>query len=74
MHHGGPTTGDNDNLIDITTLTQLNGIRYDLDGNGLSATGDDAVSYYTARFPGHYPGYGLPRCLHRLRAAGRPGL
>lgn len=26
--------GDNDGLIGVTTLAQLNAIRYDLDGNG----------------------------------------
>ena len=49
---------DNDNLIDITTLTQLNGIRYDLDGDGRN-TGDDAVNYYAA-FSGITQGMGCP--------------
>ena len=49
---------DNDNLIDITTLSQLNVIRYDLDGDGLN-TGDDAVNYYAA-FSGITQGMGCP--------------
>ena len=50
--------GDNDNLIDITTLAQLNGIRYDLDGNGRN-TGDDALGY-AAAFPGATKSMGCP--------------
>ena len=49
---------DNDNLIDITTLAQLNGIRYDLDGNGRN-TGDDALGY-AAAFPGATKSMGCP--------------
>ena len=41
---------DNDNLIDITTLHQLNALRYDPDGNGLP---DNTANYsaYTGGFP-----------------------
>ena len=49
---------DNDNLIDITTLGQLNGIRYDLDGNGRT-TGADSVGYLAA-FPGVSRDMGCP--------------
>ena len=49
---------DKDNLIDITTLAQLNGIRYDLDGNGRN-TGDDALGY-AAAFPGATKSMGCP--------------
>ena len=49
---------DNDNLIDITTLAQLNGIRYDLDGNGRT-TGADSVGYLAA-FPGVSRSMGCP--------------
>ena len=42
---------DDDGLIDITTLTQLDAIRYDLDGNGIIADADDAAAYLRA-FPG----------------------
>ncbi len=38
--------GDGDGLIDITTLAQLNAIRYDLDGNG-----DATHAVYAAAFP-----------------------
>ena len=49
---------DNDNLIDITSLAQLNGIRYDLDGDGRN-TGDDALGYLKA-FPGVSRDMGCP--------------
>ena len=49
---------DNDNLIDITSLAQLNGIRYDLDGNGRT-TGADSVGYLAA-FPGVSRDMGCP--------------
>ena len=41
---------DDDNLIDITTLAQLNAIRHDLDGNGDPASGAGTTAYNTA-FP-----------------------
>ena len=50
-----PTTGnvdydaDNDGLIEVSNLAQLNAIRYDLDGNGQVASGDQ-TNYDTA-FP-----------------------
>ena len=40
---------DNDGLIEITTLAQLNAMRWDLDGNGAVASGDQ-TNYDTA-FP-----------------------
>ncbi len=49
---------DNDNLIDIATLAQLNGIRYDLNGDGRN-TGDDALAY-AAAFPGATKSMGCP--------------
>ena len=42
--------GDDDGLIDVSTLLQLNAIRYDLDGDGVIAT-SSAVAYGNA-FPG----------------------
>ena len=42
--------GDDDGLIDVSTLLQLNAIRYDLDGDGMIAT-SSAVAYGNA-FPG----------------------
>ena len=50
---------DNDNLIDITTLSQLDAVRHDLNGDGRSATGDGAVSY-AAAFPSLTQGMGCP--------------
>ncbi len=38
---------DNDGLIDITTLAQLNALRWDLDGDGTASSGDE-FSYGTA--------------------------
>ena len=40
---------DNDGLIDVSTLAQLNAIRWDLDGNGVASSGNE-TSYATA-FP-----------------------
>ena len=52
-HGTSPATvdydADNDGLIDVSTLAQLNAIRYDLDGNGQVASGDQ-TNYDTA-FP-----------------------
>ena len=43
---------DNDNgLIDITTLAQLDAIRYDLNGNGDTGTGNPAYTAYNDAFP-----------------------
>ena len=47
--------GDNDSLIEVSTLSQLNAIRWDLDGDG-SAT-DPA---YDAAFPNAQAGMGCP--------------
>ena len=55
--------GDNDNLIDITTLAQLDAVRYDLNGDGRIATGDDSVKYAKA-FPSMSQGMGcLAACI-----------
>ena len=40
---------DGDNLIEVSNLVQLNAIRYDLDGNGTVASGDQAN--YDIAFP-----------------------
>ena len=40
---------DGDNLIEVSTLAQLNAIRYDLDGNGTVTAGDQAN--YDIAFP-----------------------
>ena len=47
---------DNDNLIDITSLAQLNAIRYDLNGDGTVATTD--TMNYNAAFPNAMSGMG----------------
>ncbi len=41
--------GDNDGLIDVTSLLQLNAIRYDLNGDGLpTGTNADTIAYANA--------------------------
>ena len=50
---------DDDNLIDITSLLELTGLRHDLDSDGRSATGAAAVGYQKA-FPGVQAGMGCP--------------
>ena len=47
---------DDDNLIDITTLAQLDAIRHDLDGNGVPSSGGSAA--YNAAFPTPASGLG----------------
>ena len=62
--------GDNDGLIEVSTLAQLNAIRWDLDGDG-SAT----EPAYTAAFPERSSRHGVPlRGMHGLRVDRRPGL
>ena len=64
---------DEDGLIEISSLAQLNAIRWDLDGDG-AATGANASDYANV-FPAPAPGMGCPDgsdagrrpgCLHRL--------
>ena len=47
---------DGDDLIEISTLAQLNAIRYDADGNGSVSAADQAN--YTAAFDNAIPGRG----------------
>ena len=63
---------DNDNLIDVTSLAQLNAIRYDLNGDG--AVADSDTMNYNAAFPRRRLGHGLPGHLHRLRVDEQLGL
>ena len=42
---------DDDGLIEITTLDQLNAVRYDLDGDGAPAAGATSTREYGAAFP-----------------------
>ena len=60
---------DNDNLIDVRTLAQLDAIRYDLNGDGVSVWGDGALQYANA-FPGLTAGMGCPAACagYELRA------
>ncbi len=51
--------GNNNNLIDVNSLAQLNAMRYDLDGDGLSSAGAGAVTYLAA-FPGVSTAMGCP--------------
>ena len=57
---------DGDNLIEVTTLSQLNAIRHDLNGDGKLDFSDEGESVYADAFPGidstsnsSYKGYEL---------------
>ena len=49
---------DSDGLVEITTLLQLNAVRYDLDGDGAVLTGDQTA--YDNAFPGAANNMGCP--------------
>ena len=49
-HQRGDYDGDDDGLIDITTLAQLDAVRRDLNGDGTVAAGADLTAY-NAAFP-----------------------
>ena len=49
-HQRSDYDGDNDGLIDITTLAQLDAVRRDLNGDGTVAAGADLTAY-NAAFP-----------------------
>ena len=49
---------DGDNLLEVATLTHLDALRYDLDGNGVSARTPAAARAYLAAFPGISAGMG----------------
>ena len=49
---------DNDGLIEIDSATKLNAVRWDLDGNGTVATGDQ--TNYSNAFPNAVSGMGCP--------------
>ena len=57
---------DGDGLIEISTLAQLNAVRWDLDGDGAADNGANESSYATA-FPICRRGHGLPHHLRRCR-------
>ena len=50
---------DEDGLIEISTLAQLNALRWDLDGDGAASSGN--ASSYSSAFPGASAGMGCPR-------------
>ena len=50
---------DEDGLIEISSLAQLNAIRWDLDGDGAASSGN--ASSYSSAFPGASAGMGCPR-------------
>ena len=50
---------DGDNYIDVTTLAQLNAIRYDLNSDGMGIADSDTANY-NAAFPNPAPGMGCP--------------
>ena len=49
---------DNDNLIEITSLGQLNALRWDLDGDGVHAA--PSARHYDDVYPKHLEGMGCP--------------
>ena len=49
---------DNDNLIEIRTLPQLNAVRYDLNGDGVAASGATSTFIFSAAFPSPESGMG----------------
>ena len=88
-HATSPATvdydADNDGLIEITTLAQLDAVRWDLDGDGVADDSSDQSSYDTA-FPNAEDNMGCNEsaatisagtgnpAVHGLRAPRQPGL
>ena len=58
----GDYDADDDGLIEVSSLEQLNAIRYDLDGNG-EADDDSDGDAYAEVFPGASPGLGCPEAV-----------
>ena len=52
--------GDDDNLVDVLMLAQLDAIRYDPDGAGISVKDAGDAKKYLAAFPGLTAGMGCP--------------
>ena len=52
---------DNDGLIEVSTLAQLNAVRWDPRGAGVPSAGNKAS--YEAAFPGSAPGMGCPTVI-----------
>ena len=51
---------DDDNLIEVSNLTQLNAMRWDVDGDGAASTGNEAA--YAAAFPTPAPCAAISTC------------
>ena len=62
VYVNGPGDYDDaaDRLIEVSTLAQLDAIRYDLDGNGIPAGNDNGA--HAAAFPDAAPGMGCAPC------------
>ncbi len=56
---GADYDSDDDGHIEVTTLAQLDAIRYDLDGDGTASTGNESA--YTAAFPNAAQAMGCPQ-------------
>ena len=57
---GGDYDYDNDGLIEIRTIAQLDAIRHDLDGDGVTDDAKNAAAAYAAAFPGAATSMGCP--------------
>ncbi len=54
------TVLDDDNLIEVSNLAQLNAMRWDVDGNGVASSGNEAA--YAAAFPTAAPCAAISTC------------
>ncbi len=60
MNGPGDHDTDDDGLIEVSTLAQLDAMRWDLDGDGLPAGNDNGA--FSAAFPNPAPGMGCAPC------------
>ena len=65
---------DNDDLIEISTLAQLDAVRFDSNGNGVADDSSDWPSYFAAFTQASACEHGVRGHLRGLRAGGRPRL
>ena len=56
----GDYDADDDHLIEIRSITQLDAIRHDLDGDGAADDADNDATAYAAAFPNAAAGMGCP--------------